>query len=217
MAYSRVVLVKTCQRHRDRRAACTQTWVGALRRAEVPVYFLEGGYEHSLVALGVVHVAGNDAYQNTGAKLQLGLRTLLDRVDLERVFVVDDDTFVDPARWLEHFPDAAADVECRVYRPNNLRRRGRWWVHGGPGWYMTRAVAQSYIEHASHSLPDDVTMGQVVDQNRFIAVDRPDLYGGDRYSESIERVSANNNLITCHHVEPGEMHELYERRTNPCC
>jgi hypothetical protein len=145
-------------------------------------------------------------------KLRSALDCLLQHRTFEYLFICDDDTFVHPRRWIKHEP--TGDLECRVYRPEDVTRNGgQPWIHGGPGWWMSRRMCELYVEHChERTSADDIVAANIAREHGVEMVDRPDLYGGDSYSghDPPQRVAADNALITCHHVQPAEMHTLYE-------
>lgn len=208
----RIVLVKSCQRFEKRRIACADTWAGQLIRAGHRLYFVEGGHERPSLALGMIRVTTGDAYNDNSIKLRSAIEALLEmHAKLERLFVCDDDTFVHPRRWAEHEP--AGELECRIFRPKTrFENDGHGWIHGGGGWWMGRKLCQLYVEQCvERTSADDILMANIARENGIDAIDRSDLYAGDRYSgESDHRVAADNDLMTCHHVQPSQMRKLYE-------
>jgi len=231
---NRAVLVKSCQKNRDRQAACSQSWAHVLRTRHVNVRFVEGGHaprqrnadDGFFVAVDapVGHTASlermglrlNVADQKAGNSLKLaaGLRFLLESyAEIACVFVCDDDTFVHPQRWLAHEP--AGELEGRLYRPRNAlewkKNDGLPWLHGGAGWHMSRRVCQLYVKHChERTSADDIVVARIAQQYGIEIVDRPEFYGDDRYGGDAGWVSAANSLMTCHPVTPIHMAALYE-------
>lgn len=207
----RAILVKSCQRFKNRRNACENTWVRDIRKAGVSVWFLEGGHKENRISATTLYVCSGDHYTDNSYKLREAYQAVQ---DFEFVFVCDDDTFVHPERWLSHEP--SGDIECRVFYPKlpqDLRRNhGKPWVSGGSGWWCSKRLRKWYVEECVENVSwDDIIIARVAQHHRIVMTDRPDLYGGDRYSGFTppERVLPSNNLITCHHVSPKEMEELY--------
>jgi hypothetical protein len=208
------VLIKSARTYRAARHACDITWAAALRRAGVPVYYVEGGYDRRIVSSdgdGLIGVNTPDDRWNLTPKLRAGVATMLSiEQGWEYLMVVDDDTFVHPERLLKYRPKA--ELECRVFTPKTQEHKrinkGRPWVTGGPGWVMTRDVCQRFAaSKGSDGKADDVYIASFVDE----LTHRPDVFGSDKYTGHNDRVSPDNGLITCHHVSPMEMVELYER------
>lgn len=204
------VLIKSCVKNYDRQQACDLTWAGKLRRKGIIVRILLGGFSHERLHDASIRTTTGDSYEDNTHKLQSGLRQLLAVSDFQYLFVCDDDTFVHPRRWLEHSP--AGELECRVFTPKKMgKREAHPWIHGGGGWWMSRRLASYYVsENIPLDSADDVWMANVARKKSINMLDRPDLYGGDRYSREHHRVAADNTFITCHHVSPQEMYELYE-------
>lgn len=217
MASSFVVLIKSCRQYRNRREACDITWASELRRGAVPVFYTEGGYENpTLTNLrygGLIGTVTGDSKECNTVKLRDAIRSLLMWAPgWERLFICDDDTFVHASRLLLHEP--ADGLECRLYKPVTTQERrlnkGQPWIHGGGGWWMPRRLCELYVEGCRDPRTwDDVLVAKIAQANGVQIINRPDLYGADRYTKQNDRVGLNNALITCHHVEPAEMLSLY--------
>lgn len=218
---NRAILVKTCQRFRKRREACERTWVPDIRNSLVPVRFAEGGHRCYATTLrgvvdcidGVIEIDGYDSYADNSIKLKAALSYLLSPkpTHWSHLFICDDDTFIHPQRWLAHAPQG--ELEGRIHRANFKAHGITQWIHGGSGFWMSRRLCELYVEHCKErTSADDVLVAKVAQEHGIEMWDRPDLYGGDRYSghDPPERVSADNKLITCHHVQPEEMVRLWE-------
>lgn len=212
----RGILVKSCQQFRARQAAIEATWAGELwrRPPQRLIYFLEGGQQTPSIIGRRLCVKTPDDYGSNSWKLREGLRMVLSlHPRVTHWFIVDDDTFVHPRRWLAHEP--AGELECRLYHPRNEKQHslneGRPWAHGGAGWWMTRKMCQLFIAHVTRrTSQDDVLAAQVAQACGVDIIDRPDLYGGDEYEELQDRVGPSNSFITSHHIQPAEMLSLYE-------
>jgi len=219
---NRAILVKSCQRFRARQDACNATWAKEIRDAGVQVAIAEGGHDDWKEGIGVnpydfIRVASDDSYRGNSIKLSRAIKQFLQLPELcfqfTHLFIVDDDTFVHPRRWLTHEP--AGDFECRLYHPRSPHDHklnyGRPWASGGAGWWMSRLMCELYVEHVTECCSyDDVLATRTAQDCGIEIVDRPDLYGADEYEERNERVAADNRLITCHHVRPAEMVKLWE-------
>lgn len=212
MVSSRVVLVKSCVAYRGRSRACEQTWAHDLRGVGVPVLFIEAGAKESqIVNQSLIRVKGSDVAKGAmtypARRLCKALNLVLREYAPEFIFIADDDTYVHPQRWLEHEPEQNADIECRLFHCE----RGTW-IHGGAGWYLSREMARRYarVYGRLHDNDDYVVRHAI---NDLIVSDRPDLYGGDRYSGDNHRVARDNNFITCHHVSADEMLALHRSLT----
>lgn len=231
---NRAILVKSCQRFRRRQEACRNSWAGELvhglgRRGCLPrgvrLLFIEGGHKFTATTvLGNVWPTGDviqmdcgDDYKWNSIKLRnaLQLELMMQSDPPDYYFICDDDTFVHPQRWLAHEPQG--DLEGRVFQPRTEKHRkknnGRPWIAGGAGWWMSRRMCQLYVDQVTERCSwDDLLVARVAQENGIEIVGRPDLYGADRYSgcDPPERVSADNALITCHHVQPEEMVRLWE-------
>lgn len=212
---NRVILVKSCQKNQHRQKACVDTWAGVLRSGGVPVWFIEATMElTNWDNDGVLRLAEEtDDYENNSLKLQHAIECWLRRPFFANMFIVDDDTFVHPSRWLEHEP--AGEFECRLHYPQTEQEKrlndGRPWATGGSGWYMSRRLCELYVERVTKRCSyDDVLATQIAQEAGVEIIDRPDLYGGDEYSGRRDRVASENDFITCHHVEPDEMLQLWE-------
>jgi hypothetical protein len=196
---SRLVLIKTCQKFRDRRDACEATWVEALRRRGIACYFLEGG--HAVPGIDnsdrVIQIAGSDDYNSNSIKLRDGLRLLLDNdLPFKHVFIADDNTFVHARRWEAFIPKSEFVGLNTAKIP---------WVHGGAGWYMSRHCCQLYVARTRKRFSgDDVLVSDILRREGIVLDSRPELF-----SFQHDRVCACNQLITCHYVDPPEMRELF--------
>lgn len=209
----RAILIKSCQRFRARQEAIRATWAKELCDwADRNILFIEGGHRKFDVRDGVIRVTCGDAYSDNSLKLREALIFLKPESypddDDFHLFVCDDDTFIHPRRWLVHEPEG--EFECRLFMPMTDRdvklNSGRPWACGGAGWYMSRRVCELYVQHVAERCSwDDVLATKVAQDNGIIIDHRPQFY-----SQNGERVSADNQLITCHHVQPQEMVELYE-------
>jgi hypothetical protein len=105
-------------------------------------------------------------------------------------------------------------LECRIYRAtqSEKNRHGMTqWVHGGAGWWMSRRLCQLYVDEATERTSgDDMLVAKIAGRHGIEMIDRPDLYGCDRYGASAGLVAAGNRLITCHPVRPAETVRLWE-------
>jgi hypothetical protein len=76
---------------------------------------------------------------------------------------------------------------------------------------MSRRLCELYVGNCTErSSIDDIFVARIAEKFSIEMTDRPFLYGGDEYSGELERVSKDNLLITCHHVQPNEMRILYD-------
>jgi hypothetical protein len=213
---NRAILVKSCQKYSDRRQA--NRWADCLRFEHgIPVYFAIGGYKPGAVSIlsdsrgGAIRLLCNDDYGNNSVKLREAIKRL---GAYDHLFICDDDTFVHPQRWLDHEP--AGEFECRLYHPqtdaDKKRNSGRPWANGGAGWWMSRRLCELYVKEVTERCSwDDILASRIAQEHGVEIVDRPDLYGCDRYGDSDWRVSKDGgSLITCHPVEPAEMVEMWE-------
>ena len=70
---------------RARREACEMTWVSHLRRAGIPVFYSEGGYENPVLSPspygGLVGVVVRDCKDANTVKLRDALQALLLRIE----------------------------------------------------------------------------------------------------------------------------------------
>jgi hypothetical protein len=91
---------------------------------------------------------------------------------------------------------------------------GQPWVNGGAGFWMSRRLCELYVEHCNErTSADDLIVARIAQQHGIEMIDRPDLYGDDKYEQDRNpagKVSAGNSLITCHPVAPDEMRLLWE-------
>lgn len=206
----RVVLIKTCKAFRERAAACDSTWAKALRAADVPVYFAEGGNNPGAVSAigdlgGTLKLLAPDGYKSLSFKLREAIdRILLLEKGFDCLFVADDDTFVHHEKWLAHEPEVG--LECRLFRPVSefhVKLNGGWpWVDGGSGWYMSRELCEYYLRACKrHTSQDDVLVARYARTLGIKAIDRPDLYGDK--SPMIE------TQMTQHGVTPFMMVKLF--------
>lgn len=194
---NRAILVKSCQKNLAKREACEATWVGELRKA-CPVYFVEAGHEFSSHKGNLIQLAGRDDYDSNSRKVQDAIKFLLHFTAFDMLFICDDDTFVHPGRWLAHEPGGEFEGLQTAEIP---------WVHGGAGWWMSRRCCELYVTGWRKRCSwDDVLATRILTNlNKIPMVNRPDLY-----AQWNERVSAENDLITCHQVRPDEMLKLFE-------
>lgn len=209
---NRAILIKSCHENRARFNACDDTWRRALRNAGVPVFVaLAGKNDNFMDFWQCIHTGTGDAYADNSQKLRHALRLLLLKTNTEHVFIVDDDTFVHPQRWLAHEP--AGDFEGRLYRPTEAQRKQHGpapWINGGAGWYMSRRMCELYEEHChERTSGDDIIASRIAQAHGIEIIDRPDLYGDSRY-DGAPKVAADNQLITCHPVAPAQMVKLWE-------
>lgn len=201
----RAILVKSCQKNRERQDAIKATWANALYDASVPVIPVESG--HSIVMYsGRLQLVGGDDYSDNSIKVRWAIRWLTNFDDWTNLFICDDDTFIHPQRWLAHEPEG--EFECRLYHPvtdaDVKRNQGRPWACGGAGWYMSRRLCELYVEEVTARCSwDDILATQVAQRYGVEIVDRPDLYGCSKYG-------GGQGSITCHPVEPVEMREMWD-------
>lgn len=209
-AVQKEILVKSCRQFKDRRRAIDVTWADMIRHRGVCVSFIVGGYERERYRYAVCEVSTGDKYEHNSMKLKHALQMRLERSDFDYIFICDDDTYIHPARWLEHEPKG--DVECRIFTPTRARQREeRPWIHGGPGWWMSRNACVQYVTRVDLCCSwDDKLMGHMALDLGLLIEDRRDLYGGDHYSHEKDRVGKNNTFISCHPVRPNEMRMLHK-------
>jgi len=212
---NRSILIKTCQKFHARRRAVAATWAQELYARDQEVWFVEGGHPQTTVdrVQRLIQAASGDEYNDNSLKVSAALQWLLEKTEFNQLFIVDDDTFVHPRRWLQHEP--VGQFECRIYRPQSERDRrlnyGRPWALGGGGWWMSRGVCHAYVsEITARCSYDDVLATRVAQDNNIPITDRPELYGGDSYVGECDRVGPDNHFITSHHICPEEMRKLYE-------
>lgn len=207
------ILVKTCQAYIYRRDVCEQTWAKSIRDAGVPVFFVEGLHCEDRIDNGLIQLTCADDRCALTKKVAGSLRMLQKRFDFDYVWVVDDDMFVHPKRFLDHEP--AGDLECRVFHPRTKAHKkvlnGKGWAHGGGGYWMSRRLIAEFVARVKGiTRGDDVVVTRVAYDTKLAIVDRPDLYAGDRYSGDADaRVAADNTYITCHHIGLEEMRSLW--------
>lgn len=207
---NRAILAKSCQKNQVRQRACRDTWIGAL--PEYTAYIVEGGHSQcSIINNSLLRVEAGDDYQDNSIKLREAINRL--PASIEHLFICDDDTFVHPQRWLAHEP--YGDLECRVYTPSESEKRKRKqakWVNGGAGYWMSRRLCELYIQECNErTSAEDILVYRLAEQHGMEIVDRPDLYGDDRYEQMpAGKVSAENSLITCHPIQPDKMVQVWE-------
>jgi hypothetical protein len=206
----RVVLVKSCKAFTERQRVIEETWAPALRLYGVPVLFIEGGHERDELVENYIQVAHRDDKHGNRQKLRRALAVFLAMYpDAPRVFVCDDDTFVHPKRWLALQP--TGEVECRLYYPKTNAHRSHPWVHGGPGFWLTRYAASAYVRRVTdEGAGDDVAVGELIQLCDLAVSDRPMLYPGDHYSGHDERIGIDNDFVTMHPCLPERMRTLFE-------
>lgn len=194
----RVILVKTCQKFIARREACEATWVSALRRAGIPVFFVVGGPVESFDGY-TIQTASGDGYDDNSFKVRDAVQELLAFVRFDHLFICDDNTFVHPERWMAHEPGGEFE---------GLQTKKIPWAHGGGGFWMSRRCCELYVAGVSRrcSWDDRLATEILTEKHGVQMVNRPDLY-----AQWAERVSGENSLITCHNVSENEMVELLER------
>lgn len=198
---TRIILVKTCQKFIARREACEATWVSALRREGVPVFFVTGGDVESFDGY-TIQTASGDGYNDNSFKVRDAVRVLLANVAFDHLFICDDNTFVHPGRWLEHRPGGEFEGLQTAKIPH---------CHGGGGWWFSRKCCAIYAASIKRKCSwDDQLATEILRRHGIAMVNRPDLY-----SQWYERISTKNTLITCHNVEPREMVELFNATNEP--
>ena len=209
----KAILVKTCQHFRARREAIEETWAKDIREAGHFVWFTEGGHPKPSTTDKQILVVAPDTYDKTARKLHQAFEAI-DRYysEVEQLFIVDDDTFVHPRRWLVYVP--TCKFECHVYQPKDdedrRRNRGQGWALGGAGWWMNRSLRRRYVQRNQADSWDDIAATRIAMDAKALIKNCPHLYGGDRYVGLNDRVAADNQFITSHHVLPDEMRSLYE-------
>jgi hypothetical protein len=76
---ARVILIKTCARFLARREACEATWVSALRRAGIPVFFVCGGAAESFDGYTITTASGDGYNDNSFQGARRGARAAGER------------------------------------------------------------------------------------------------------------------------------------------
>jgi hypothetical protein len=192
----RIIVVKSCQKFKARQDACRATWAGELSRHGIPVWFLEGGFpETRLVDCWLLLNTGDD-YDDNSFKVRSGLQFFLDVDPFDYVFVCDDNTFVHWRRWLDFKPQAPF-IGMKTFRVP--------WVHGGGGWFMDRDATARYIAGIKRQCSwDDRLATEILEPQGVPFENCPGLF-----AQWDERISADNELITCHNVSPEEMPILF--------
>jgi hypothetical protein len=209
----RAILIKSCHRFYDRQAAIAHTW-GMIFSPHLYCCVGKSVFPRSVFFFAAhLETATGDDYEDNSLKLREALRGLLESNNFDRLFICDDDTFVHPRRWLAHEP--AGEFECRLFWPRTdaelARNGGLPWAWGGGGWWMSRRLCELYVATVTERCSwDDILATNVAREAGVAIIDRPDLYGGDSYGGIDDRVAADNQLITCHHVSPTEMRRLWK-------
>src|SRR4029079_10867291 len=124
----------------DRREACESTWAGELRRRGHIVLYAEGGHERPRAVNHVIQLPVADDYDSLSIKVREAIRFILGTIpigQIDRLFIVDDNTFVHPDRWQAHQPDGEFE---------GLETDKIPWAHGGAGWWMSRRCCELYVE-----------------------------------------------------------------------
>lgn len=215
---NRAIVIKSCQKNRDRQTACENTWGGELRARGVRVAIVEGGFDGNCGGPPMFSLSCGDDYLDNSFKLQQALYSARQfHPGARGWFICDDDTFIHPERWLAHEP--AGEFEGRLYYPNpdEAKHRGSEpWINGGAGWWMSRRMCELYVEHCQErTSADDIVAARIAQAHGIEIIDRPDLYGDSRYSDAPE-VSEVNAMITCHPVSPQRMEELWSQLLQGC-
>lgn len=204
----RTVIVKTCPTNAERVGAIEDTWAPELRANGVTVRYMSGGCMRDRITDCSISLRTAADYRHTSLRLIRALTSLMTETRGEptlSVFVCDDDTYVNPSRFLKHDP---ANFEGLLWYPiceaeNNVND-SRPWIAGGAGWWMDRKLCDEYCRRGPTKHADDVCVSQVAHKIGVVAANRPDLY-----SQIAGRVSHHNQLITCHYCEPNEMLNLH--------
>lgn len=197
----RAILIKSCQKNKDKQGACDGTWVPMLRTSDIPVFMVEGGHARlnhktRIYCADRLELGCGDDYMSNSIKLKLALQYLLG-TQFEQLFICDDDTFVHPYRWIKHQPEGVFECLMTPEIP---------WCHGGGGWYMNRSCCQLYVEKIQEVCSwDDRLASELAEANGVQITVRADLY--TQWPNS--RVTKDNSLITCHKVDAKEMRELW--------
>lgn len=213
---NRAILVKSCQKNRERHEAIWETWGDALRDQEIDVICIVGGYLRTILGDRLWALKSDDGLDNNSLKLAHALHYVAVAGVIDHLFICDDDTFIHPERWLAHEPEG--EFECRLHWPQTPKEHklnyGRPWATGGAGWWMSRRMCELYVEQVKERCSwDDVLAARVAQDNDVRIVDRPDLYLCNRYSAAARwdiAEDSRSRMITCHPVEPGQMVRLYE-------
>jgi hypothetical protein len=194
----RAILIKSCQRYRARREACMQTWAGKLLE-DVPVYFVEGGHDKQRVAGNVIELSCGDDYRDNSYKVRDAIHLLLAETEFDSLFIVDDDAFVHPGRWMAYLPESEFVGLATEDIP---------WPHGGCGWFASRQCCDLYANNVHRRGSDDDVMFWEILTRKFgvVMTNRPDLFS---WRKDGERPAPNNSIIACHYVDSEEMNRLY--------
>ncbi len=192
-----IVLVKSCQAHRDRQDACRATWAGELSRNNIPIWFIEGGHDRTRTENCWLLLNCADGYSDLSFKLRDALAFFLQHDPFDRVFICDDDTFVHWRRWLDFDPSGKFAVGLHTPKIP--------WIHGGAGWFMDRSACQLYVDGVKRRCSwDDKLASEIFTRAGWAVETRPELF-----AQWDERVGPDNQLITSHGVKPAEMLTLF--------
>lgn len=208
-----IVLIKSCHRHAERRAACRATWLPRLDWADS--LFLIGQptpAQGAPVLDDSLACNVSDEFPNIAPKVRCGFAFALEH-NYDFAFVCDDDTYVVPERlrtsnyWRY---DYTGFVRTYPYAYNNIARP---YIQGAGYWVSARAMVQAVCSPIMlrPAVIDDGALGHALyGKVPFVHDDRyepgPDWH--DRYPER------GNNVITTHKCLPNEMpalHDLWRR------
>ena len=152
-------LVKSCQKYKDRRAACRHTW--AHSGLNLIFVVADPAHKYQTAEADVLVVEGiSDAYQDIAQKLAAGLRYAVGE-GADYVFVCDDDTYVRTALLLKNIPNGQDYVG--YLRVEQLESNHDIpYAHGAGYWLSCRAaqiVGNSRLMRPG--IIDDGAVGQI--------------------------------------------------------
>jgi hypothetical protein len=198
------VLIKSCNKNRERRSAQRATWINLLPSDWTYAFFIGAGRttdEPDVVSLEV-----KDDKPNISVKVFRALEWVREEFNPSNVLVVDDDTFLHPQRLVD---SGFQRFHCTgLLRQAHESNNHTPYPQGSAFWLSRKALdlvlSRPDImlrEHKLWGVGDDLAIGQCLKGK--IPIMHDDRYTDDVFKPTFP--SSKNTIISAHKCSPEDM------------
>lgn len=198
-----LVVIKSCHKYAERRAAQRASWLQSLKWDRLYVV----GDGPAIKEENLVQFKVPDGWGNMAPKVAKGCEWGAAH-DYDFIFICDDDTYAVPARLEAAIPEGQDYVGW--YRSDGGTLYNWPYLQGSGYWLSKRAaaiLAQSPI--MGPGIPDDVAAGKVLFFTGGMQISHDNRYYPGPIG-ALGRPLAGNEYITTHKCLPANMKEIHE-------